>query len=318
MKWIKRGLVFDPSRFSFVGGPGTFAQSPQALVCADRVRVYFSTRERQAGGKFLSHVAFIDFDRTMERIIGVSQRPVIPLGRLGCFDEHGVFPMHVVRHEGRILAYTSGWSRRVSVSVETSIGLAESRDGGLTFARLGDGPILTSSLHEPFLVGDPFVVVRGATWHMWYIYGVRWVAAAAAGGASERVYKIGHATSTDGARWRKDGVQVIDDRLGADECQALPTVIEDRGRHHMIFCYREATDFRANPDRGYRLGYAHSADLRTWTRDDAGAGIERSASGWDADMMCYPHLFRCDGKIYLLYNGNEFGRGGFGLAVLDG
>jgi hypothetical protein len=28
-------------------------------------------------------------------------------------------------------------------------------------------------------------------------------------------------------------------------------------------------------------------------------------------------VFECDGKVYMLYNGNEFGRHGFGLAVLD-
>ena len=34
-------------------------------------------------------------------------------------------------------------------------------------------------------------------------------------------------------------------------------------------------------------------------------------------MMCYPHLFECDGRICLLYNGNEFGKHGFGLATLE-
>jgi hypothetical protein len=34
-------------------------------------------------------------------------------------------------------------------------------------------------------------------------------------------------------------------------------------------------------------------------------------------MMCYPHLFRLDGRIALLYNGNNFGKEGFGLAMLE-
>ncbi len=84
---------------------------------------------------------------------------VIALGGLGCFDEHGIFPMNVVRHDDRIFGYTCGWSRRVSVSVETAIGLAISHDEGLTFRRIGDGPVLAASLHEPFLVGDGFVRV---------------------------------------------------------------------------------------------------------------------------------------------------------------
>ena len=73
-------------------------------------------------------------------MLRVSDEPVIELGKLGCFDEHGIFPMNVLRHDGRIYGYTSGWTRRVSVSVDTGIGLAFSPDDGWTFQRIGDGP----------------------------------------------------------------------------------------------------------------------------------------------------------------------------------
>jgi hypothetical protein len=33
-------------------------------------------------------------------------------------------------------------------------------------------------------------------------------------------------------------------------------------------------------------------------------------------MQCYPHVFTCDDRVYMLYNGNEFGKFGFGLAEL--
>jgi len=147
-------------------------------------------------------------------------------------------------------------------------GLATSQDQGATFVRFGDGPVLGPSLHEPFLVGDPFVRVEDGTWHMWYIHGTRWMPAAEKDGNPARIYKIAHATSPDPVHWRPSGGPVIDDRLGPTECQALPTVIAHQGRHHMYFCYREAVDFRKNRDRGYRLGYAWSENLRDWTRRD--------------------------------------------------
>jgi len=34
-------------------------------------------------------------------------------------------------------------------------------------------------------------------------------------------------------------------------------------------------------------------------------------------MHHYPHVFQLDNKWYMLYNGNEFGKYGFGLAVLE-
>jgi hypothetical protein len=37
--------------------------------------------------------------------------------------------------------------------------------------------------------------------------------------------------------------------------------------------------------------------------------------GWDSEMIEYPFVFEHDGLRYMLYNGNGYGRSGFGLAV---
>ncbi len=316
MRWRKLGKIFDPAQHALPSGCTTFAQSPQAVVFDDFVRIYFSTRAVDANGKFLSHVAFVDMQKNLREVIRVADQPVLPLGKLGCFDEHGIFPLSPVRHEGAIYGYTCGWSRRQSVSVETAIGLAISRDEGLTFTRIGDGPVMAASLHEPCLVGDGFVRVIGGVFHMWYIFGTGWQRFADAV-APDRTYKIGHATSINGIDWVKEEArQIIPDRLGAAESQALPSVIEIAGRYHMVFCYRESYDFRVGNGRGYRIGHAYSDDVQHWTRDDDWV-IEGTPGEWDSDMQCYPHVFACDGKIYLLYNGNAFGRDGFGIAVLE-
>ncbi|WP_342166032.1 hypothetical protein [Methylobacterium sp. SD21] len=316
MRWDRLGLVFDLTAHPLPFGIGAFAQGPQALVLDDRVRVYFSTRSRDPDGKYRSLVAFADFTRDLSAVLGVSQSPVIEPGGLGTFDEHGIFPMTVLAHGDRVFGYTTGWSRRVSVSVETGIGLAISTDGGLTFTRHGTGPVLSATLNEPFLVGDGIVRVIGGRFHMWYIFGTEWTRPAP-GAEAERVYKIGHATSADGIAWvKEDGRRIVPDRLGPTECQALPTVFDRDGRHHMVFCYREQIGFRTDPSRGYRLGHAWSDDLATWTRDDAMLGLPGVAGEWDGAMQCYPNAFTCDGATYLLYNGDAFGRFGFGAARL--
>ena len=318
MKWHKLGQIFDPRQHKLPNDCVEYAKSPQALVFDDFVRIYFSTCAKDGQGKLISHVAFVDMQKNLRDIIRVSKQTVVPLGGLGCFDEHGIFPMNIVRHRDLVYGYTSGWSRRVSVSVETAIGLAISNDEGLTFERYGDGPVLAASLHEPCLVVDGFVKVIGDTFHMWYIFGTGWKQFAPEA-PPDRTYKIGHATSRDGINWVKEEArQIIPDRIGPDESQALPTVIEISGRYHMFFCYRESFDFRNAKGRGYRIGHAWSDDLVEWARDDGHPLLEGTPSEWDSDMQCYPHVFECDGKVYLLYNGNEFGRHGFGLAELAG
>lgn len=317
MKFKKIGQIFNTNDLPDGIGTTEFAQSPQSLVIEDKLRVYFSTRTRDEKGEYLSHITFVDFDSKF-KIIGYSSEEVIAKGKLGCYDEHGIFPFHPFRLNDRLYALLTGWNRRVSVPVDTGIGLGVSVDNGQTFTRYGDGPVLAQGIQEPFLVGDGFIVQRDDLHYMFYIFGVRWLAETDKEPVS-RVYKIGYATSNDLLNWRtNNGLQIIGDALNENECQALPTVIYHNEIYHMVFCFREAIDFRKNERNGYRLGYAYSKDLLHWERNDdmLNIKIELDKNNWDSKMLCYPHLFRFNDKVYLLYNGNEFGKYGFGLAEL--
>jgi hypothetical protein len=85
----------------------------------------------------------------------------------------------------------------------------------------------------------------------------------------------------------------------------------------MWFSHRGASGFRSEQSRTYRVGYAESRDGAVWTRMDARAGIDVSRTGWDSEMVAYPFVFDHRGSRYLVYNGNCFGRSGFGYAVWE-
>lgn len=314
MKWEKLGKIFDPKDHQLCNNCFGYSQSPQVLELENSVRVYFSTRELDESGKYLSHVSFVDYSKDFKQLLKVSDKTVIPLGDLGCFDEHGIFPFSVTKHEDKIMAYTTGWNRKQSVSADASIGLSFSNDNGSTFQKLGKGPVMTASLHEPFIVADAFVKNFDGIFHMFYIYGVRWINDE--NGIPQRVYKIAQATSEDGINWNRNSKVIIQDSIDENECQALPTVVKHNGLYHMYFCYRNAFGFREDTSKAYRIGYAYSENLIDWTRDDENAGITNSTDDWDSEMMCYPIIFECNQQIYLLYNGNNFGKDGFGLAKL--
>lgn len=316
MKWKKLGQIFEFGKSPFKDIFVSHAQSPQAVVFEDFVRIYFSTRLKDSDNKFLSHVQYIDYDKTFKKVFNYSNHEVIPLGESGCFDEHGIFPINPIKVNEKIYAYTTGWTRRVSVDVDAGVGLAISVDDGKIFKRLGNGPVLTASIYEPFLVGDAFVRIFNGKFYMFYIFGKKWCEETEEH-PPERVYKIAYATSEDGINWIKANRCIIEDKIDENECQALPTVIKIDKRYHMYFCYRHMTGFRTEKGKAYRLGYAYSDDLINWTRNDSLAGIDVSKIGWDSDMMCYPHVFKIDNTIYMLYNGNEFGKYGFGLARLE-
>lgn len=314
--WEKLGNVFDPDRYAETSRFRHFGQSPSALVLEDRVRVYFCTRPPpDADGQYKSYINHLDLDRNdLRSVLAIGNEPIIELGGFGTFDEFGTYPVSVIQDGDQIRAYYAGLTRCESVPFNAAIGLAVSKDGGETFERAGAGPVLCYTPDEPFLLGSPRIRKFGNKWHLFYVSGKRWLSE---GTRPEPVYKIRMASSSDGIEWVRHGGDLLADRLGPDECQACADVTFRNGRYHMFYSYREALNYKSG-EGGYRIGYAWSDDLSQWTRRDELAGMTRSASGWDSEMVNYPNVFTLDDEVYMLYQGNGMGRTGFGLARLAG
>jgi predicted GH43/DUF377 family glycosyl hydrolase len=319
MKWKKLGHIFDPTKWDDGierDWMKTHSQCTHSLVLKNSVRIYFSCRpENDENGFAKSYTTFLDLDKNdLTKIIRVSNKPIIPLGELGTFDEFAVYPSSNIKHENKILFYYAGWTRCQSVPFNTSIGLAISEDEGETFKRIGKGPILSAGIEEPFVISGPKVRKFNGKWYMFYLAGRKWISHE---GKPEIIYKNRLATSCDGINWERYNKDIIPDILGENECQAGPDVFYKDGLYHMYFAYREGLDFRNSPGRGYKIGYATSKDLFDWIRKDSESGIEYSNSGWDSTMHHYPHVFQSEGKYYMTYNGNDFGKCGFGIAILE-
>lgn len=319
MKWKKLGQIFNPTTWNDGvqrSWMKTHSQCVHTLILDDVVRVYFSCRpDNDESGFAKSYTTYLDLDkRDLARIVRVAQKPIMPLGDLGTFDEFATYPSSNVVYGDGVYFYYAGWSRCQSVPFNTAIGLAISRDGGETFDRIGPGPILSAGVSEPFVLSGPKVRRFNNKWYMFYLAGTRWINH---NDKPEIIYKNRLATSEDGINWTRHNENIIPDVLGEDECQAGPDVFYKDGLYHMYFIYREGLDFRTVPGRGYKIGYATSVDLFNWERRDSEAGIGYSESGWDSTMQHYPHVFEVEGTHYMLYNGNDFGRYGFGLAQLE-
>lgn len=315
-KWKKLGRVFDPTAVTNIPWMQEFAQAPSTLVFDDFVRVYFSCRPpRDQKGQYVSYTSFLDLDRNnLFKILNINSKPVIELGPLGAFDEFGIYPTSVIRSNGNVLAYYGGWTRCESVPFNVAIGLAISKDEGVTFSKMGDGPLLSYSINEPFVLSGPKIRKFNDTYYLFYISGTKWIEN---NGNPEPVYKIRMATSGNGIDWTRLDKNIIENKVEENEAQASPDVIFSNGLYHMFFCYRYSLNYRGK-EFGYRIGYASSKDLIAWERDDTKVGIDISDEGWDSEMVAYPHVFELDGKINMFYLGNQVGRYGFGLAKLEG
>lgn len=309
-QWRKLGHVFTPDPDSWMH---SYSQVPTPVLLEDRIRVFFGCRPRHGLDELpISQIGFVDLDRDEPlRVIETSTQPVLDLGEPGTFDEFGLHPLSAVRRDNQIWLYYVGWTRMTSVPFNRAIGLAISENNGLSFHRVGRGPVVGATLNEPYLQQGPTVRKIGDTWHMWYLSGTDWIEH---DGRFEAIYQMMHATSDDGINWNRNGIPCLP-TVVENECQAGQGIIERDGTFHMWFSFRPGIEFR-NAERGYRMGYAKSQDLETWVRDDELAGIDVSQSGWDSEMVCYPNIVEFNGRSIMFYCGNYFGRDGFGCAEL--
>jgi hypothetical protein len=72
--------------------------------------------------------------------------------------------------------------------------------------------------------------------------------------------------------------------------------------------------YRPDSRNTYRIGYAKSEKGLSWKLDLKASNIGVSSEGWDSKMIEYPFVFKHKNNIYMLYNGNDYGKTGFGLA----
>jgi hypothetical protein len=305
MAWIKKGLIFSPdARTPWIA---SHAQVPTVLVKQDFIRSYFAGRDAQ--GK--SSTSYVDLDRDdPQRVLRISRGPVLTMGKPGTFDDDGVMPSDVVPVGNRLYLYYSGWNQRTRVPYHNSTGLAVSDDGGESFTRMFEGPIMDRTPEEPYIAVTPCVLREGSLWRMWYISGVRWEEVH---GKYEPIYVIKYAQSTDGIRWERPNVLCVEQRHEL-EAFSRPWAIKSSGTYRMWFCCRDSRDYRDGAG-SYRMGYAESSDGLRWKRMDRHSGIDVSAEGWDSKMVCYPNVVELGGRLYLFYNGNGHGRSGFGYAM---
>jgi hypothetical protein len=312
LNWKKNGLLFNPKMHDTPFWMDKFAQAPHVLKFDNFFRVYFSCRPKaDEKGQYVSYSAFVDFNFNFE-MIKISEQPILKLGKLGTFDEFGTYPTSVIKNNDEFYAYYAGWTRCESVPFNTAIGFAKSKNPD-SFEKLGDGPLITYSKDEPFVISGPKIRKFNDTFYLFYIAGTKWILD---NGKPEPIYKIRLATSVDGINFEKYNQYLIEDKLNEYEAQASPDVFYHNNTYHMFFCYRGGKDFRGIQN-GYRIGYASSTDLLNWYRNDNYAGITVSDEGWDSEMISYPHVFELNGKIHMLYLGNSVGKQGFGWATLE-
>jgi hypothetical protein len=307
INWIKKGLIYKPD------GKFEWSQSHAQVPVVDKMseekwRIFFSTRDAQNR----SNASFIDVNpENPKEILYENNSLMLPLGAIGTFDDCGVMPSWVIENDGLKYMYYIGWNVRNTIAYHNAIGLAISEDGGETYKKFSEGPLFDRNYIEPHYSGTSCILIENGVWKNWYLSCVKWEMVM---GKSEPFYHIKYAESKDGINWDRKGTVAIDYKTDKEAGIVKASVIKEGDLYKMWYSYRNIENYRIDRSQSYRIGYAESANGVDWVRMDDKNNLDVSETGWDSEMVEYPHVISHKNKLLMFYNGNGFGASGFGYA----
>jgi hypothetical protein len=297
--WEKIGLIFkvnSNANFSHASVPTAYK------LKKNLIRIFFSSRDE----KNESNIFFVDYNLVKKKIITPKPKLILKPGEDGLFDDSGVTPSYIIKHKNIYRMYYVGWRSGSKTRMSLFIGLAESNDLKI-FKKVGKCPILDRNNIDPFLTATMSILKENNRLSMWYVSGDKWLRYK---NQSYPNYNIKYCSSRDGIRWlRKNQIKI--DYLNSDEYAiARPSVLKINGIYCMWYCYKKFSS-------EYRIGFAYSKDNIKWNRSDKLVNFIGKKEMWDKKMKCYPFVFIENKKIYMLYNGNEYGKTGIGLCSIN-
>ncbi len=303
MKWKKQGLIYGPN--GDLSWATNSALQPTPIVFDENtIRVYVGMRDEEGR----SRVGFVDVESdNPSEVRRVSQNPALDLGMPGTFDENGVVPCVVLKRDGKIWLYYAGYQLGQNVKFVAYTGLAISDDNGETFNRYQQHPICDRRDGELFFRAIHSVMFDNDVWRIWYGGGQEFELQ---NGKQLPKYNIRYTESADGIKLNDDFTVAVDMADDDEHRVGRPYVIKHDNKYLMFYG-------ACRKSRGFRLALAESTDGYSWTRKDDEIGIDVSESGWDSEMQSYPSVIIGRNQTYLFYNGNDYGKQGFGYAVLE-
>jgi hypothetical protein len=242
-----------------------------------------------------------------KNILSIHKEPLFKPGYAGTFDERGITMTSIVNMGGFKYLYYCGWNKQATVPYSLSIGLTVV--DGDTYIKKFDGPIMDRSPYDPIAVSAPFVIYEMGAFRMWYISFTEWEDY---NGRLEPTFVIKTAYSYDGVDWKTVTKPCFKSNFKG-ESFARPWVIKEGGVYKMWFSSRGPAGYRDKEGQHYEIGYAESNNGENFRRMPCDIGL--SNEGWDSEMMEYASVIKYEGYYYMLYNGNQFGKTGFGYAI---
>lgn len=303
--WVKRGLIYRPYNES--ESWFDHAMAPAAFLLDDSIiRILVGGWDKYG----ISRIYNIDVEvNNPKRIINVGKEPILDIGIDGCFDDNGVFPGHVYRiDDKKVFLYYTGFQKLCKIDFYNFSGLAISNDGGLTFQKISNVPVLDRSEEGLYTRAGISTIFEDDIYKCCYSAGSNWMFIA---GKQRPVYEIYYIESQDGINFSRKGCKIVECDFKVEHGLGRPQIFKIDEIYY-VFYTRRMINFK------YFMGVAYSLDLKVWIRiDEWMETIEFGKNDeFDSEMVYFPCVINTGKNIFLFYVGNGYGKTGIGYAEL--
>lgn len=302
MIWKKKGKIFtnDSSKkwsYQYAGIPTV------DIINQETLRIYYYSMDRNMDGR----ISYFDVSaQDPSNILFDKKEFILDIGEKGTFDDCGVCPSTILSIGEKKYLYYLGVQRAEKVPYLYFAGVCQILNND-KLIRLNQIPVLDRTKIEPFTRSATTIIKDKNSYLMIYVSAFSWFNW---NGKLCPKYILRSIRSKDGLTWNGESEKVIEFENKSEFGFGRPWILKENNIYKLYYSIRSI-------DEPYKMGYAESTDFKNWVRKDHLINIQRSESGWDSEMICYPCVVNTKYGKYMFYNGNQHGKSGIGYAKLE-
>lgn len=291
-----RRLLIDAEKLYFKKVKLNYASNPTAITIADsQLRIFFNSRDFQNRSSIYS----IDL---LPQSLEPDYASVFlqhAHGKESSYFSHGISVGQLFDFHGERLLSIMGWKCYRDRHWEGRIGsIPLGADGNL--AELVTSPWMDLDEVDPISLSYPAVLEDEDCKSIWYGSTITWDA-----GNGEMVHVLKEAKLSQDGKIMKSG-KVLPYVLGSAQAFSRPAIVKIGTKFLMAY------SFRGNISK-YRIGFMQIGDVGSASHLRGISPFLHSNNAWESEMVEYPSFFNFNEHLFMLYNGNSFGKTGIGI-----
>jgi hypothetical protein len=300
IKLSNRKLLVDSERLFYKNQKLQYASNPAAMmICDSHVRMYFNSRDRQNRSKIYS----IDLygGKLEPDYSSVSLQHSHGTG--DSYFSHGLSVGQIFSMNDEKSLSVMGWKNYVDKHWEGRIGyIPFDAQGNLT--QLEPKPWMDLDSQDSISLSYPAIYEDHNSTVIWYGSTLTWDA-----GNGEMLHILKEARLSSDGRVMK-GDKKLPYVLGSAQAFSRPAVVQIDKNFLLAYSYR------GNKTK-YRIGFMLLGNFNSASHLGGISPFLTSKDEWESEMVEYPSFLSFQEELFMLYNGNAFGKTGIGIVRIE-